>query len=478
MTVRTRFAPSPTGMLHIGGARTALYAWLYARHCGGQFLLRIEDTDRERSTEEAVRVILDGLDWLGLDRDGDPVFQSRRRARHLQAIETLLERGLAYRCYCSREELAAMREEQRARGRKPMYDGRCRTRPGPREDKPYVVRFRSPDDGETAFRDLVLGDVGFANAELDDLILMRSDGSPTYHLAVVVDDADMGITHVIRGSDHLNNTPRQIQLYRALGLPLPQFAHIPLIHGPDGAKMSKRHGAVAITEYREAGYLPDALVNYLARLGWSHGDDEVFSREQLVALFDIRDVGRAAARFDQSKLDWLNAHYLRASSPDALRRPLARHLAAIGIDASGGPDLLHVIAALQERSRNLVDMAEGARVFYRAPDSYDDKAVKKHIKPSTGPLLEAFLARAGGLEAWDATILHALLVEVCEAHGVGLGKLAQPIRILISGRSVSPPIDVTLALLGRKESLRRLRAGMERLALSAMREAQPQGGSE
>jgi len=450
-------------MLHIGGARTALYAWLYARHCGGRFFLRIEDTDRERSTDEAIRVILDGLTWLGLDWDDDPVFQSQRRVQHRQAIETLLERGLAYRCYCSREELAVMREEQRARGQKPMYDGRCRMRSGPRGDMPYVVRFRSPDEGETAFHDLVLGDVSFANAELDDLILMRSDGSPTYNLSVVVDDADMGITHVIRGSDHLNNTPRQIQLYRALGLSLPHFAHIPLIHGPDGAKMSKRHGAVAITEYREAGYLPDALVNYLARLGWSHGDDEVFSREQLVALFDIRDVGRAAARFDQSKLDWLNGHYLRASDPDALRQMLVPHLDALGIDSSGGPDLCHVIAALQERSKNLVEMAEGARLFYQAPDSYDEKAVKKHIRPSTWPLLDAFLARAETLEPWDTTMIHALLVEVCEAHGAGLGRLAQPLRILVSGRAVSPPIDVTLALLGRDEVLRRLKTGMGQL---------------
>lgn len=475
MTVRTRFAPSPTGMLHIGGARTALYAWLYARHCGGQFFLRIEDTDRERSTGEAIQVILDGLGWLGLDWDSDPVYQSQRRDRHMQAIETLLQRGLAYRCYCSREELAAMRDAQRARGGKPMYDGRCRTRSQPQGDLPYVVRFRSPDEGETAFRDLVLGDVSFANAELDDLILMRSDGSPTYNLAVVVDDADMGITHVIRGSDHLNNTPRQIQLYQALGLPLPEFAHIPLIHGPDGAKMSKRHGAVAITEYRETGYLPEALVNYLARLGWSHGDDEVFSREQLISLFDIRDVGKAAARFDQSKLDWLNGHYLRASTPGVLQQALVPHLVASGIDTSAGPNLCHVIAALQERSKNLVDMAEGARLFYQAPDTYDEKAVKKHIRPQTWDMLRAFLARAETLEPWDTTMIHALLVEVCEAHGVGLGKLAQPIRILVSGRAVSPPIDTTLALLGRNETMRRLRIGMERLA-SATESSQHQGG--
>ncbi len=464
MTVRTRFAPSPTGMLHIGGARTALYAWLYAQHCGGEFMLRIEDTDLQRSTDEAIQVILDGLSWLGLDWHGEPVFQGQRRAQHVQAIEKLLSSGQAYRCYCSKEELDAMRDEQRAQGKKPMYDGRCRHREDPSLDQPYVVRFRSPDDGETSLHDLVLDDVSFANRELDDLILMRSDGSPTYNLAVVVDDADMGITHVIRGSDHLNNTPRQIQLYEALGLPTPQFAHIPLIHGPDGAKMSKRHGAVAITEYREAGYLPDAVINYLVRLGWSHGDEEVFSREQLISLFDIHDVGKAAARFDQDKLDWLNGHYLRSSEPGELQAAVAMQLTSMGINISGGPDLAHVIAALQERSKNTVDMAEGARLFYQAPLSYDEKAVQKNFKEGAWPLLQDFLVRAEKLQDWDAVMLHALLGEVCEAHEAKLGKLAQPIRILISGCAVSPPIDMTLALLGKDEFIRRLQAGIRKLS--------------
>ena len=464
MTVRTRFAPSPTGMLHIGGARTALYAWLYAKHCGGEFLLRIEDTDRQRSTDEAIQVILDGLSWLGLDWHDKPVFQSQHQSRHVQAIEKLQADGKAYRCYCSREELDAMREQQRTQGKKPMYDGRCRHRTDQPSDQPYVVRFSSPDEGETSLHDLVLGDVCFANRELDDLILMRSDGTPTYNLAVVVDDADMEITLVIRGSDHLNNTPRQIQLYEALGLTVPQFAHIPLIHGPDGAKMSKRHGAVAITEYREAGFLSDAVVNYLVRLGWSHGDEEVFSREQLISLFDICDVGKAAARFDQGKLDWLNGHYLRSSEPAALQVALTGHLDAIDIDASKGPDLVHVIAALQERSKNLVEMAEGARLFYQAPDNYDEKAVQKNIKDVTWPLLQDFLVRAEKLQEWDSTMIHALLGETCEAHEVGLGKLAQPIRILVSGGPVSPPIDTTLALLGKDESIRRLQEGMRRLS--------------
>jgi len=462
MTVRTRFAPSPTGMLHIGGARTALFSWLYARHSGGEFVLRIEDTDRERSTDEATQVILDGLRWLGLSWDGDPVYQSQRQDAHIAAVDRLLAEGKAYRCYCSKAELDAMREAQRAAGKKPMYDGRCRHRKDHPADAEHVVRFRSPDVGETRVHDRVLGEVVFSNSELDDLILMRSDGSPTYNLAVVVDDADMEITHVIRGADHLNNTPRQIQLYEALGLPVPAFAHIPLIHGPDGAKMSKRHGAVAVTEYREAGYLADAVVNYLVRLGWSHGDEEVFSREQLIELFDFDGLGKTAARFDQQKLDWLNAHYLRAGEPASLVSMVADLLQARGVRAER-PDLVHVIAVLQERSKNLIDMAEGARMFYEAPADYEAKAVKKHFSEATWPLLDDFIKGAGHLETWDEVMLHALLSEVCEAHEVKLGKLAQPIRILLSGRSVSPPIDATLALLGREEALQRLREGVTRL---------------
>ncbi len=460
MTVRTRFAPSPTGMLHIGGARTALFSWLYARHHGGQFLLRIEDTDRERSTDEATQVILDGLNWLGLDWDEAPLFQASRQAEHVRAVEQLIEKGHAYRCYCSREELDGMREAQRAAGKKPMYDGRCRHRADQPDDQPYVIRFRSPDEGETIVNDLVLGEVSFPNAELDDLILLRSDGTPTYNLAVVIDDAAMGITHVVRGSDHLNNTPRQIQLYQALGLPIPQFAHIPLIHGPDGAKMSKRHGSVAITEYREQGYLPEAVTNYLARLGWSHGDEEVFSREQLIALFDLKQVGKAAARFDQQKLDWLNGHYLRQANPADLVDEVTRLLA---LDLSGGPDLAAVIASLQERSKNLVDLAEGARFFYQSPTNYQEKAVKKNFRDTTWPLLEQFIAGVGAMDAFSGEAAHELIKQICEAEGVGMGKLAQPIRILISGGPVSPPIDLTLGLLGRDETLKRLKAGMAAL---------------
>jgi len=461
MTIRTRFAPSPTGMLHIGGARTALFSWLYARHLDGEFVLRIEDTDLERSTDEATQVILDGLKWLGLDWDGEPVFQGSRKEQHVLAAEQLIDEGHAYRCYCSREELDTMREEQRANGEKPKYDGRCRHRSDHPEGAPFVVRFRSPDEGETVVRDMVLGDVVFNNAELDDLIILRSDGSPTYNLAVVADDAAMGITHVVRGSDHLNNTPRQIQLYQALGLTQPQFAHIPLIHGPDGAKMSKRHGAVAITEYREAGFLADAVVNYLARLGWSHGDDEVFSRQQLIELFDLAQVGKTASRFDQQKLDWLNAHYMREATPESLSGEVSRLL---GIDTASGPDLTAVIPTLQERSKSLVDLASGARFFYQRPDAFDEKAVNKNFKEETDALLDAFVQQAKALPDWSAEAIHALIASVCEQFEVGMGKLAQPIRILISGGSVSPPIDATLTLIGREESLARIQRGREMLS--------------
>jgi len=460
MTVRTRFAPSPTGMLHIGGARTALFSWLYARHHGGEFVLRIEDTDRERSTDEATQVILDGMKWLGLDWDGEPVFQSERQDAHVAAVEQLLEEGHAYRCYCSKGELDAMREAQQAEGKKPMYDGRCRHCSDRPDNAPYVIRFRSPDEGETIVNDLVLGHVSFPNAELDDLILIRTDGTPTYNLAVVADDAAMAITHVVRGSDHSNNTPRQIQLYQALGLPVPQFAHIPLIHGPDGAKMSKRHGAVAITDYREQGYLPAAFNNYLARLGWSHGDDEVFSMQQLIEYFDLAQVGKAAARFDQQKLDWLNAHWIKESSPESLVPEVE---ARLDVDTSNGPDLAEVIPSLQERSKSLVDLANGARFFYVAPISYDEKAVKKNFKDATWPLLDAFVEQADALAEWSGEAAHGLIASICEAAETGMGKLAQPIRVLVAGVPVSPPIDVTLELLGKDETLARLRRGIDAL---------------
>jgi len=458
MTVKTRFAPSPTGMLHIGGARTALFSWLYARHFGGEFVLRIEDTDKERSTDEATQVILDGMKWLGLDWDGEPIYQGARQDQHIAAVNKLLDEGKAYKCYCSKDKLDAMREKQRIEGKKAMYDGTCRNLTEAK-DEPFVVRFKSPEHGETWVKDLVLGDVCFPNEELDDLIIQRTDGTPTYNLAVVVDDADMGITHVVRGSDHLNNTPRQIQLYDALGLDVPAFAHIPLIHGADGSKMSKRHGSVAITEYREKGYLPHAMNNYLARLGWSHGDDEVFSRDDLIQHFDLAHIGKSPSRFDQDKLDWLNAHWIKASSPADLVGEVARFL---DVNTSNGANLVDVIPALQERSKNIIELADGARLFYVAPTEYQEKAVKKNFKEGTWDLLDKFIANAESKD-WSGEAAHQWITDICEAEGVNMGKLAQPIRILIAGVPVSPPIDITLGLLGKDETLTRIKTGIATL---------------
>ncbi len=462
--IRTRFAPSPTGMLHIGGARTALFSWLYARRHGGEFSLRIEDTDRERSTDEATQVILDGLQWLGLDWDGDVVYQSKRQDEHIAAVEKLLAEGKAYRCYCTKETLNNMRDQQRLAGAKPMYDGRCRTAQQNANNAPYVIRFRSPNDGETIVNDEVLGLVSFPNEELDDLIIMRSDGTPTYNLAVVVDDAAMGITHIIRGSDHLNNTPRQIQLYQALGLTVPSFAHIPLIHGADGAKMSKRHGAVAITAYREAGYLSAAVVNYLARLGWSHGDDEFFSMAELVKYFDLAHVGASPSRFDQKKLDWLNAQHLKQAPTEVLAAIVSQALDLPKENTT--PSLSGVINALRERSKNVHDLINGARFFYIAPVEYDAKAVKKNIKPETWALLASFISKADAMPTWDGEALHQLIADICQEQGISMGKLAQPIRIFLAGVPVSPPIDTTLALLGKQECLKRLQRGINTLQTS------------
>ncbi|MDX8377020.1 MAG: glutamate--tRNA ligase [Mariprofundales bacterium] len=466
MNIRTRFAPSPTGMLHIGGARTALFAWLYAKHCGGQFVLRIEDTDRQRSTDAATKVILDGLAWLGITTDAEPVFQSQRVEQHKQAVQKLLATDQAYRCYCSRTELDAMRDAQRIAGQKPMYDGRCRHRNDNMADAPYVVRFRSPDIGETVVHDKVLGDVVFANNELDDLILMRSDGSPTYNLAVVVDDNDMAITHVIRGADHLNNTPRQIQLYNALGLKAPIFAHIPLIHGADGAKMSKRHGAVAITDYQQDGYLPHSVINYLARLSWSHGDQEIFSQQELIEKFDLAQVGKTAARFDQQKLDWLNTHYIHNSSFSELapfiQNKLQDKLAQW--HAENTPDMEQVFICVQQRSRSLDELIAGMSIFYQTPNEYNAKAVKKHMRPIVMPVVQDFISQAEQLEVWNKESLHLLLSKLCATHDVKLGKLAQPLRILLTGAAMSPPIDLTLELLGQNESMQRLKTGMSVLA--------------
>ena len=469
MTVRTRFAPSPTGDLHIGGARTALFCWLFARRHGGRFVLRIEDTDRERSTQASVATIREGLSWLGLDWDEGPIFQSDRFERYREQIRRLLEQGHAYHCYCSRERLEALRERQRAHGEKPRYDGRCRDggARGGREDAPPVVRFRNPLRGEVVVEDAIKGSISFANAELDDFVIARADGTPTYNFTVVVDDLDLEISHVIRGDDHVNNTPRQINVLRALGGTEPVYAHVPMILAADGKRMSKREGAQGVEAFRDLGYLPDALVNYLARLGWSHGDQEVFSRDELVRLFDIHDVNRAAAVFDFEKLTWLNQHYIQRADPERLRAPLRRELERMALDPAAGPDLAAVIEVQRERARTLVDMAAKSEFAFRDFVAYDEGAAKKHLRPvALAPLL-AVRERLAALDAWSAEPLHAAVAESAAALDLKLGRLAQPLRVALTGTAASPSIEKTLLLAGRERSLARIDAACAHCAKRA-----------
>ncbi|MEF8793680.1 MAG: glutamate--tRNA ligase, partial [Thiohalorhabdus sp.] len=430
MTVRTRFAPSPTGYLHIGGARTALFSWLHARQNAGAFVLRIEDTDRERSTPEAVQAILDGMTWLGLDWDEGPYFQSQRMGRYREVIDRLLAEGQAYHCYCTKDELDAMREAQREAGHKPMYDGRCRNRSEPREGVDPVVRFRAPDAGKTVADDRIHGRVAFDNAELDDLIIARSDGSPTYNLTVVVDDWDMGITDVIRGDDHLNNTPRQMQILAALGVEPPRYAHVPMILGEDKKRLSKRHGAVSVLQYRQDGFLPEALINGLARLGWSHGDDEVFTRDDLLRLFRVDDVGKQASVFNQDKLLWLNGTYIRAREPAELVEPLTEQLQSRGLDPAAAPaDLEAIIASLQERSKTVAEMADTGRFFFADFEAFDAKAAQKNLKPAVEEPLQAVRDGLAGLTEWTAESVHGVIQAVVDARDLKFGKVAQPIRV-------------------------------------------------
>ena len=465
--VVTRFAPSPTGYLHIGGARTALFNWLYAKAKGGKMLLRIEDTDQARSTEGAILAILDGLSWLGLDWDGEPVYQLARARRHREVAEQLLSEGKAYRCYASAEELAAMREKARAEGGAPGYDGTWRDRDlaeAPAGIAP-AIRFKAPSDGETVIEDRVQGRVVFPNKDLDDLVILRSDGTPTYNLSVVVDDHDMGITHAIRGDDHLTNAARQTQIYKALGWQTPIFAHVPLIHGPDGAKLSKRHGALGVEAYRAMGYLPAALRNYLVRLGWSHGDDEIMSTEDMTRWFDLDAIGRSPARFDFAKLENLSGHYLRAT-PDA---EIIRHLKALVPELPNGGELAATIGAegwskleralpgLKERAKTLVELLDSALyLFVKRPLSLDGQAEKLLDRPGR-ETLAALLPRLEGVKPWSHEALDACVRSYAEGAGVKLGKVAQPLRAALTGRSTSPGIFNVLDVLGREESLARIR---------------------
>ncbi|MHA1536477.1 MAG: glutamate--tRNA ligase [Alphaproteobacteria bacterium] len=461
MSVVTRFAPSPTGFLHIGGARTALFNWLFARHHGGEYRLRIEDTDLKRSTEEAKTAILDGLTWLGLDWDGEVVYQSKCRERHRQIVDELLDSGNAYRCYCSPEELAQMREAAKREGRHVGYDGRWRDR-DPSEAPPGVdpaIRLRAPLDGETIIEDQVQGSVRVANAQLDDMVLMRADGAPTYMLAVVVDDHDMKISHVIRGDDHLNNAFRQTQIYRALGWQPPAFAHIPLIHGADGAKLSKRHGALGVNAYREMGMLAPAMRNYLLRLGWSHGDDEIISSEQAVEWFDLADVGKSPARFDLAKIENLNAHYLRETDDAALAAmiaPLIESDTGEGLDAAARDRLARGMPGLKPRADTLVSLA-AAGAFYAARPAFTDKA-KKLLDAEAKAILAAVSAKLEGAEDWSEEGLEAALRAFAEDSDPPLkfGQLAQPLRAAVTGSTTSPGLFEVLAVLGREEVLRRI----------------------
>ncbi len=455
MTVRTRFAPSPTGYLHVGGARTALFSWLFARKHGGKFILRIEDTDLERSTAESVNAILEGMTWLGLEYDEGPFYQTHRFDRYDEVIDQLLEKGLAYRCDCSKERLEKLREEQMAKKLKPRYDGRCRAR-NVDPEKPHVVRFRNPEAGVVVFQDLVRGTIRVNNAELDDLIIRRSDGSPTYNLTVVVDDADMGITHVIRGDDHINNTPRQINLLQAMGLPVPQYAHLPMILGEDGTRLSKRHGAVSVMQYMHDGFLPEALLNYLVRLGWSHGDQEIFSLDEMVELFDLSEVNRAPSIFNREKLLWINQHYLKHDDPKRVARLLSPHMGELGIDPVEGPDLVRVVEAQRERARTLVELAEISAFYYRDFETFDEKAANKALKPAALEPLRAVRERLAALESWERAAIHGAIESTVEALDVGFGKVGMPLRVAVTGGAPSPELDLTLELVGREATLRRI----------------------
>jgi glutamyl-tRNA synthetase len=465
MTVRTRFAPSPTGYLHIGGARTALYCWLEARHRGGEFILRIEDTDRERSTPEAVQAILDGMSWLGLNHDEGPYYQTLRMERYREVAMDLLKAGKAYYAYESKDEIEAMRSAAMAAGTKPRYNGFYRDRNEPtREDPNRVLRFRNPLSGSVVFEDKVKGRIEWSNEELDDLVLIRSDGFPTYNFAVVVDDIDMRITDVIRGDDHVNNTPRQVNIYHALGAPVPTFAHLPMILGQDGQKLSKRHGAVGVMQYRDDGFLPHALLNYLVRLGWSHGDQEIFSREQMIDLFDASDVNQSASRFDVEKLSWLNQQYLKSDDPLEIAPHFEWQLRAAGIDPDQGPDPVDVIVALRDRAQTLKEMAGKARVWYEPLSTYDEAAVVKHLKtPTARAALEAAHAQFTALAEWKVEAIHTAIETAAASIGEGMGKIAQPLRVALTGTQVSPSIDHTAFLTGREEALRRIEAALKKV---------------
>lgn len=457
MTVRTRFAPSPTGYLHIGGARTALFSWLFARHHQGEFILRIEDTDIERSSEESVQAILDGMKWLGLDHDAGPFYQTQRFDRYREVVNKLMEDGHAYYCYSTPDEVNAMREEAMRNKLKPRYNGywRERTDTPPEGIKP-VIRFKNPLDGSVVIEDMVYGEIEVQNSELDDLVIMRADGTPTYNLTVVVDDFDMKITHVIRGDDHINNTPRQINILHAMGAELPKYAHLPMILGDDGKRLSKRHGAVGVMQYAEDGYLPEAVLNYLVRLGWSHGDQEVFSVPEMVKLFGLDACNRSGSTFNTEKLQWLNQQYMVEASPEELGKMLEPYLSAQGVDLSEGPASETIGQLQKERFKTLTDMAVGSRYFFEDFEDYDATAAKKQLRPVAIEPLKAVRERLNDIEAWDAETVQTAIEETLEKLGVGYGKIGLPLRVAVTGTGASPALDQTLSALGKERTLARI----------------------
>ncbi|PKG76895.1 glutamate--tRNA ligase [Shewanella sp. Actino-trap-3] len=464
MTTKTRFAPSPTGFLHVGGARTALYSWLHARANNGEFVLRIEDTDIERSTQEACDAILDGMNWLGLTWDEGPYYQTKRFDRYNEIIEQMLDNGSAYKCYCTRERVEKMREEQSAQGLQQKYDGCCRNLAPRDTDEPFVVRFKNPVEGSVIFDDHVRGRIEISNDMLDDLIIKRTDGVPTYNFCVVVDDWDMGITCVVRGEDHINNTPRQINILKALGAPIPEYAHVSMILGDDGAKLSKRHGAVGVMQYRDDGYLPEALLNYLVRLGWSHGDQEVFSMEELKTLFKLDDINKAASAFNTDKLIWLNQHYIKSLDPVYVATHLQWHMDDQKIDISNGPALTEIVTALSERAKTLKELAASSRYFYEDFSDFDEAQAKKHLRGVALEPLTLFNQKLSELNDWSVENIHHAIEATATELDVGMGKVGMPLRVAVTGAGQSPALDLTLFLIGKERSAQRISKAIEFVA--------------
>ncbi|MBT0588032.1 glutamate--tRNA ligase [Alteromonas oceanisediminis] len=461
MSVVTRFAPSPTGYLHVGGARTALYSWLYAKSQGGQFVLRIEDTDIERSTEEAKQAILDGMNWLGLDADVGPIYQTDRFDRYREIVEQLLKEGKAYKCFMPAAELDDIREQQKARGEKPRYPGTWRDRTDHPDGQPFVIRFKNPLEGKVSFDDHVRGAIDVANSEMDDLVIVRSDGTPTYNFCVVIDDWDMQVTHVVRGEDHINNTPRQINILKALNAPVPEYAHVSMILGDDGKKLSKRHGAVSVMQYRDDGYLPQAVLNYLVRLGWSHGDQEIFSKQEMIDLFSLDAIGQSASAFNTEKLIWLNQHYIKTLPTAEVAVHASWHFEQQGIDITQGPALEDVISVQADRVKTLAELASISRYFYQDYDEFDANAAKKHLRPVAREALEVVQQKLADIDTWSPETIQEAINATAESLDIGMGKVGMPLRVAVTGGGNSPSLDLTLNLIEKSKVVQRINKALD-----------------